>query len=109
VTEPALGKLDRLIHEPARLGIVSVLASRPALPFTELRDLLGMTDGNLSVHLRALEEAGYVAVEKSFVGRRPRTTLSLTKSGRVAFARHVDALEAILRGAGDVGQPKEST
>lgn len=92
-----LPDLDRTIHEPARLGIVSVLAARREAAFGELRDLLGMTDGNLSVHLKTLEGAGYVAVAKSFVARRPRTTVRLTKKGLAAFDKYVDALETVVR------------
>ena len=94
-----VSRLDRLIHETARLGIVSVLAPRKEISFTELRDLLEMTDGNLSVHVRTLEEAGYVVVSKSFVGRRPRTTLSLSRKGRAALGKYLDTLEGVLRAA----------
>lgn len=92
-------RLDRTLHEPARLAIASVLASRAEASFIELRDLLSLTDGNLSVHLRALQEAGYVGVEKTFVERRPRTTAKLTRKGRTALEHHLDALEDILRAA----------
>ena len=92
-------RLDRILHGPARLAIASVLASRAEASFTDLRELLGLTDGNLSVHLRALQDAGYVVVEKSFVDRRPRTTVRLSKKGREALGRHVDALEDIVRAA----------
>ena len=92
-------KLDRLLHEPARLSIASVLASRKDATFTELRELLSMTDGNLSVHLRALEDAGYVAVTKAFVDRRPRTTAKLSRKGRSALERHFNQLELLLRAA----------
>ena len=92
-------RLDRVIHEASRLAIVSVLAPRREVTFTELRDLLDMTDGNLSVHLNKLVEAGYVSLEKDYVGKKPRTTVSLTRPGRAALALHLDALEAILRAA----------
>ena len=88
--------LDPLLHERGRLAIVSALAAAPRLTFTELRDALGMTDGNLSVHLQKLEEKGYVAIEKQFVGRRPQTRCQLTRAGRQAFARYLDHLEAIV-------------
>ncbi len=93
------GRLDRILHEPARLAIASVLASRRDIAFTELRDLIGLTDGNLSVHLRVLEEAGYAVITKSFVRRRPQTTARLSRKGREALLRHLDALEAIVRQA----------
>ena len=97
-------ELDPLLHERGRLAIVSVLAAADSLTFTELRDTLGMTDGNLSVHLQKLEEKGYVAIEKQFVGRRPQTSCRLTKPGHRAFARYLDHLEAIVRqGRGQKG------
>jgi DNA-binding transcriptional ArsR family regulator len=92
-----VAELDPLLHERGRLAIVSVLAAVEEMPFTELRDTLGMTDGNLSVHLQKLEEKGYVAIAKSFVGRRPHTTCKLTRSGQKAFAVYLDHLEAIVR------------
>ncbi len=97
-------ELDPLLHERGRLAIVSVLAAAEGLTFTELRDTLGMTDGNLSVHLQKLEEKGYVAIDKQFVGRRPLTTCRLTRNGHKAFARYLDHLEAIVRqGRGQKG------
>lgn len=99
-----LDDLDPLLHERGRLAIVSVLAAADRLPFTELRDTLGMTDGNLSIHLQKLEERGYVAIDKRFVGRRPHTTCRLTRAGRLAFTRYLDHLEAIVRqGRGQAG------
>ena len=89
--------LDAVLHEPGRLAIVSVLAAAPKQTFTELRDALGMTDGNLSVHLQKLEEKGYVLIDKQFVGRRPQTSCQLTRGGRQAFTRYHDHLEAIVR------------
>ncbi len=89
-------ELDPMLHERGRLGIVSVLAAVESLTFTELRDSLGMTDGNLSVHLQKLEEKGYVAIDKQFVGRRPQTTCRLTKAGRRAFTQYLDHLQAIV-------------
>lgn len=94
--EPFL-KLDRVIHEKGRMAIMSLLAANPELSFTEMREALGMTDGNLSVHLRTLQEAGYIAVTKSFQNRKPLTTCSLTNSGRKAFAEYIDLLEQIVR------------
>ena len=89
--------LDAVLHEPGRLAIVSVLAAAPKQTFTELRDALGMTDGNLSVHLQKLEQKGYVTIDKQFVGRRPQTTARLTRPGRSAFTRYLDQLESIVR------------
>lgn len=89
--------LDPLLHEGGRLAIVSVLAAVESLTFTELRDQLDMTVGNLSIHLQKLEKKGYVGIEKSFVGRRPQTTCRLTKAGRQALTQYLDHLEAIVR------------
>ena len=89
--------LDPVLHERGRLAIVSALAAVTQLTFTELRDALEMTVGNLSVHLQKLEEKGYVTIEKEFVARRPRTTCQLTKAGREAFACYLDRLEAIVK------------
>ena len=89
--------LDRLIHERLRLGIVSALAVSDAVTFDELKGLLKTTDGNLSVHARKLEEAGYVACTKKFEGRVPRTEYRLTATGRKALERYLDHMEAIIR------------
>ncbi len=94
--EPFL-KLDRVIHEKGRLVIMSMLAASPELSFTELRDALAMTDGNLTTHIRALQEAGYVSIAKSYQNRRPLTTCSLTAAGRKAFAEYINLLEQIVR------------
>ncbi len=99
-----LEDLDPLLHERGRLAITSVLAAVDQLTFTELRDQLGMTDGNLSVHLQKLEEKGYVAINKQFVGRRPQTTCQLTPTGRRAFSNYLDHLEAIVQ-QGRQGRP----
>ena len=93
--EPFL-QLDRVIHEKGRLAIMSMLAASPELSFTELRDALAMTDGNLTTHIRALQAAGYVAVAKSFQNRRPLTTCSLTAAGRRAFTGYINLLEKIV-------------
>jgi len=90
-------QLDRVIHEKGRLAIMSVLAASPELSFTEMRDALGMTDGNLTTHIRALQQEGYVAVAKSFQNRRPLTTCSLTAAGRKAFAEYINLLERIVQ------------
>lgn len=89
--------IDPLIHERVRLGIISALAAAPELTFTQLRDMLKVTDGNLSVHDRLLEESGYIKIEKSFVEKRPRTTLSLTAKGREAFKKYLTTLEALVK------------
>jgi len=89
--------LDRLIHERMRLGIVSALAVNDSLSFNDLKQLLRTTDGNLSVHARKLEEAGYVACEKYFDGRVPKTEYRLTSPGRRALERYLDHMEAIIR------------
>ena len=94
--EPFL-QLDRVIHEKGRLAIMSMLAASPELSFTELRDALAMTDGNLTTHIRALQETGYVSVAKSYQNRRPLTTCSLTVAGRKAFREYVNLLEQIVQ------------
>jgi len=97
-------ELDPMLHERGRLAIVSVLAAVESLTFTELRDELGMTDGNLSVHLQKLEDKGFVGIDKQFVGRRPQTTCRLTKVGRRALTAYLDRLEAIVaQGRGRAG------
>ena len=94
--EPFL-QLDRVIHEKGRLAIMSLLAASPELSFTEMRGSLHMTDGNLTTHMRTLQEAGYVSVTKSFAGGRPLTTYSLTKEGQKAFADYISLLEQIVK------------
>ena len=94
--EPFL-QLDRVIHEKGRLAIMSMLAASPELSFTELRNALSMTDGNLTTHIRTLQEEGFVAVSKSYAKNRPLTTCSLTPGGRKAFASYIDLLEQIVR------------
>jgi DNA-binding MarR family transcriptional regulator len=92
--------LDELIHQPARLRIMAALVTLQSgrTEFTSLRGLLDLTDGNLGAHLRKLEEAGHVTMEKAFVARRPRTWVEATAAGRRAFADHVAALADILAG-----------
>ncbi|MDR0787081.1 MAG: transcriptional regulator [Gemmatimonadota bacterium] len=87
---------DRLIHERIRLGIVSALAVNERLTFSELKAIVGATDGNLSVHARKLEEAGYLECNKGFQGRTPRTEYRLTSPGREALARYLDHMEALI-------------
>ena len=91
--------LDRLIHERMRLGIVSALAANESLAFGDLKQLLGTTDGNLSVHAQKLEEAGYISCDKHFEGRLPKTTFRLTVEGRRALNRYLDHMEALIRTA----------
>ena len=94
--EPFL-QLDRVIHEKGRLAIMSMLAASPELSFTELRDTLNMTDGNLTTHIRTLQEAGYVSVTKSFRDNRPLTTCALTAAGKKAFTNYINLLESIIQ------------
>ena len=89
--------LNRLIHERTRLGIVSALAVNDTLTFGELKQLLAASDGNLSVHARKLEDAGYIACTKSFAGRLPKTEYRLTGAGRRALERYLDHMEALIR------------
>jgi DNA-binding MarR family transcriptional regulator len=93
-TNPAA--LDPIIHVRVRLGIVSALAVEESLTFNELKERLDTSDGNLSVHARRLEEAGYVEIRKSFDGRIPRTDYRLTKTGRQALAEYLDHMEALI-------------
>ena len=90
-------QLDRVIHEQGRLAIMSALAATPELSFTELRDALRMTDGNLTTHIRTLQEAGYLSVTKSFQNRRRLTTCALTAAGRRAFTHYINLLERTIR------------
>jgi DNA-binding MarR family transcriptional regulator len=89
--------LEQLIHERTRLGIISALAVNETLRFIELKQLLGITDGNLSVHARKLEDAGYIACTKSFANRLPKTEFSLTPTGRRALERYLNHMEALIR------------
>jgi DNA-binding MarR family transcriptional regulator len=96
-----MAALNETIHQPVRLRIMAALAALEAgneVDFTYLRQLLEVTDGNLGAHLRKLEEAGYIAVNKTFVERKPRTFVSATAEGRRVFQEHVAALELILKG-----------
>ena len=88
--------LDRLLHDRMRLGIVSALAAGDELSFTDLKSALSATDGNLSVHARKLEEAGYVSCAKTFAGRTPRTDYKLTATGRRALEKYLDHMEALI-------------
>jgi len=95
--ETVSGELDRVIHERMRLGIISALAANEKLSFGELKKLLNTTDGNISVHARRLEEAGYVTMQKSFKGRVPLTEYAITKEGRKALERYLDHMEALIK------------
>jgi len=90
-------QLNRVIHEKGRLTIMSALAATPELSFTELRDTLGMTDGNLTTHIRTLQQEGFVSVAKSYQNNRPLTSCSLTPAGRKAFAEYINLLEQIVQ------------
>jgi DNA-binding MarR family transcriptional regulator len=88
--------IDPVIHERARLAIVSTLAVAAEMSFNDLKQELSLTDGNLSVHARTLEEAGYLEIEKTFRGRKPHTTMHLTPKGRKAFQRYLATLQRIV-------------
>jgi DNA-binding MarR family transcriptional regulator len=94
-------ELDRLVHERIRLGIVSALAAEDRLSFADLKAILKTSDGNLSVHARKLENAGYIKVSKGFEDRKPRTEYSLTPKGRRALETYVDRMETLLSEARD--------
>ena len=96
VSKSGPAELDRLIHERLRLGIVSALAAEATVTFSELKNLLRTTDGNLSVHARKLEDAGYIACAKSFEGRMPRTEYRITEKGRRALMKYLDHMEALI-------------
>lgn len=89
--------LDPIVHAPVRLAILTVLLSVKSADFTYLKEVTETTDGNLGTHLQKLEDAGYVKVQKSFVGKKPKTTLSITKSGREAYEKYVDDIGAYLK------------
>jgi DNA-binding MarR family transcriptional regulator len=97
VTEGIISNLNELFHTKARLGIMTLLLSWGEGDFASLKKELGLTDGNLGAHIRVLEEAGYLAVEKGFAGRRPRTTCRLTEAGKQAFLDYLAELEAVIR------------
>jgi DNA-binding MarR family transcriptional regulator len=101
-----MAELDDIIHQPLRLRIMAALNALPAangLEFSKLKKLAGATDGNLGAHIETLSKAGYVAVDKAFVGRKPQTTVTATAAGRGAFARHVATLKEIIEAA--AGRP----
>ena len=90
-------QLDKVIHEKGRMAIMSVLASNAEMSFKELKEMLGMTDGNLSVHIRTLQQAGYVVVSKTFVNNRPHTSYRLTQKGTGSFEDYLNLLEEIVQ------------
>jgi len=96
MSTPPIGQIDEIIHGRLRLGVMTYLAQAETAGFNELKAALKATQGNLSVHLRKLEEAGYVTIEKSFLDRKPLTRVRLSKSGRAAFRRYVEAMAALL-------------
>jgi DNA-binding MarR family transcriptional regulator len=93
-----IDRLDEVIHGRVRLGIMAYLTSAGGTDFNTLKAKLSLTDGNLSVHLRKLEEAGYVAIAKSFIGRKPLTQVTLTDAGREAFTAYLDAIAKLVEG-----------
>lgn len=94
--ENVSNELDKIIHERMRLGIISALAANKKLSFNELKDLLNTTDGNISVHARKLEDAGYLVCEKSFIKRKPLTEYKITKAGRSALEKYLNHMEALI-------------
>jgi DNA-binding HxlR family transcriptional regulator len=93
----AAPNLDRLIHERLRLGIISALAANESLTFSDLKSLMNTTDGNLSVHARKLEEAGYISCSKYFEGRMPKTEYKLTAAGRSALESYLSHMESLIK------------
>ncbi len=96
VAESHIRELDRIIHERIRLAIISALAANESMVFTELRNLLNTTDGNLSIHARKLEDAGYISCTKTFEGRVPKTIYRITAAGRKALTKYLDHMEALI-------------
>ncbi len=96
-TKPLPQRLDRVIHDRTRLSILAALAVTDSLAFNELKDITGTSDGNLSVHARRLEDAGYLHCDKSFAGRLPRTEYRLTAAGRRALEKYLDHMDALIR------------
>jgi DNA-binding transcriptional ArsR family regulator len=96
---PLPQRLEQIIHDRTRLAIVAALAASETLSFTDLKAITGTTDGNLSVHARKLEDAGYVLCEKTFAGRTPRTEYRLNAAGRRAFEKYLDHMDALIKAA----------
>ncbi len=97
VAESHIRELDRVIHERIRLAIISALAANESMVFTDLRKLLNTTDGNLSIHARKLEDAGYLTCSKTFQGRVPQTEYKITAAGRKALTQYLDHMEALIK------------
>jgi DNA-binding transcriptional ArsR family regulator len=95
--QPLPQRLDQVIHDRTRLAILAALAATETLSFTDLKTITGTTDGNLSVHARRLEDAGYVLCEKTFAGRTPRTEYRLSAAGRRAFEKYLDHMDALIK------------
>lgn len=95
-----INRIDEVIHGRIRLGIMAYLSGADAADFNELKQKLQTTDGNLSVHLRKLEDAGFVAIDKSFQGRKPLTRARMTEAGRAAFIAYLDAMQGLVTGGG---------
>ena len=100
--------LDRAFESRVRLGIMSMLMVAEYMDFGTLRDRLQLTDGNLASHMAALEKLGYIEMRKRFIGRRPNTSYVATEAGRLAFARHLDGLERMIRGTVPAGPGNET-
>ncbi|MEI9995184.1 MAG: transcriptional regulator [Rhizomicrobium sp.] len=96
-----IGRIDDVIHGRLRLGIMAYLANAEVADFTELKSALQATQGNLSIHLRKLEDAGYIAIEKSFLARKPLTRARITPAGRAAFAGYLKAMAKLIEGEAD--------
>ncbi|MGQ2991569.1 MAG: winged helix-turn-helix domain-containing protein [Brevundimonas sp.] len=95
-----INRIDEVIHGRIRLGVMAYLSGADAADFNELKQKLQTTDGNLSVHLRKLEDAGFVAIDKSFQGRKPLTRARMTEAGRTAFIAYLNAMQGLVTGAG---------
>ncbi len=95
--QPWPQRLDQVIHDRTRLAILAALAATETMSFTDLKSITGTTDGNLSVHARRLEDAGYVLCEKTFAGRTPRTEYRLSAAGRRAFEKYLDHMDALIK------------
>ena len=96
MAEKVIAELDDIIHSKIRLGVMSILMTAESAQFTYLKEVLEATEGNLSVHLKKLEDAGYIKVEKKFVRRKPQTLLKITSKGRKAFEKYLEVLEKII-------------
>lgn len=99
MSEPGIDKISDIIHGRVRLGVMAFLVNAEVATFTELKMALSVTQGNLSIQMRKLEDAGYIAIDKSIVGRKPLTTIRMTDEGRAAFTAYIDVLSGVLGGA----------